>query len=452
MSKLVETQVFNSQLIATGWEIDVVDGILSRIIDYRGKTPSKTESGIPLITAKNVRNGYIEDEPREYISELAYESWMTRGIPKHGDVLFTTEAPLANVAQITSKRRLAFAQRVIILQTNGRMFSGFLKYLLMAESIRKRIFAKSTGSTVEGIKQSVFRRICISFPESLTEQRKIARILTTLDNLIEKTEALIAKYQAIKQGMMHDLFTRGVDSDGQLRPTQEQAPDLYKQSELGWIPKEWCLHTFGDSISYMDSGWSPICETTPASHGECGSLKTTSISWEGYDPNENKRLPDELSPEVKAFVRPDDILITRVGPRNRIGVVAHVDHTPDALMVSDNMLRLRLTNHEILRPAFVPLILSSHAIQSRWEGRKVGLAEAQMVITQHVVRNTLVSVPPVQEQEMIVDRHAKCQSVIRAERRRRENLLVVKSGLMQDLLTGKVRVKVDEAEEITAHA
>jgi len=64
-------------------------------------------------------------------------------------------------------------------------------------------------------------------------QRKIARILTTLDNLIEKTESLIAKYQAIKQGMMHDLFTRGVDAHGHLRPTQAEAPDLYKQSELG---------------------------------------------------------------------------------------------------------------------------------------------------------------------------------------------------------------------------
>ena len=85
-----------------------------------------------------------------------------------------------------------------------------------------------------------------SFPilyAPLPEQRKIARILTTIDNLIEKTEVLIAKYQAIKQGMMHDLFTRGVDEHGYLRPTYDEAPDLYKPSELGWIPKIWEIKT-----------------------------------------------------------------------------------------------------------------------------------------------------------------------------------------------------------------
>ena len=89
----------------------------------------------------------------------------------------------------------------------------------------------------------------MQFLPSLLEQRKIARILTTLDNLIEKTEALIAKYQAIKQGMMHDLFTRGVDAHGHLRPPQAEAPDLYKQSELGWIPKEWEVHPCGSLCS-----------------------------------------------------------------------------------------------------------------------------------------------------------------------------------------------------------
>ncbi len=75
------------------------------------------------------------------------------------------------------------------------------------------------------------------------QQRRIAEILSTLDETIEQTEALIAKYQQIKAGLMHDLFTRGVTPDGKLRPTRAEAPQLYKESPLGWIPKEWELYS-----------------------------------------------------------------------------------------------------------------------------------------------------------------------------------------------------------------
>ena len=71
------------------------------------------------------------------------------------------------------------------------------------------------------------------------QQQKIATILSTTDTAIEKTEALIEKYQQIKAGLMHDLFTRGVLPNGQLRPSREEAPELYYETEIGWIPKEW---------------------------------------------------------------------------------------------------------------------------------------------------------------------------------------------------------------------
>ena len=107
------------------------------------------------------------------------------------------------------------------------------------------------------------------------QQRKIARILTTVDNLIEKTEALIAKYQAIKQGMMHDLFTRGVDAHGHLRLPYEEAPELYKPSELGWIPREWRATTVGHELLGIDAGKSPDCPDIPAPPGEWGVLKVS---------------------------------------------------------------------------------------------------------------------------------------------------------------------------------
>src|SRR5207247_11427698 len=99
------------------WEVFTVEKKLERIIDYRGKTPPKADSGIPLLTAKIIKLGYML-EPDEFIPEEIYEEWMTRGLPKVGDVLFTTEAPLGNVAQIKDER-VALSQRVLTLQTKS---------------------------------------------------------------------------------------------------------------------------------------------------------------------------------------------------------------------------------------------------------------------------------------------------------------------------------------------
>ena len=94
------------------------------------------------------------------------------------------------------------------------------------------------GTIILGIQREKVAALEIPTPP-LPEQRKIARILSTVDDLIELTEALIAKYRAIKQGLMHDLLTRGVDASGRLRPPREEAPGLYRESAVGWVPREW---------------------------------------------------------------------------------------------------------------------------------------------------------------------------------------------------------------------
>lgn len=204
------------------WEVDSIDNLLDRIIDYRGKTPTKTESGIPLITAKNVRFGYLDPEPHEYIAIDNFEKWMSRGIPKKGDVLFTTEAPLGNVTQIETDDKLAFAQRIIILQTGARLINSFLKYLLMGISFRSRLFAMGSGSTVEGIKQSTFRKLLVSIPTSLDEQTAIVNTLMEIDSRLDSEAASLAKLMDSKAGLMDDLLTGRVRVTPLLNTNNEQ--------------------------------------------------------------------------------------------------------------------------------------------------------------------------------------------------------------------------------------
>ena len=189
------------------WRVDCIESVLSRIIDYRGKTPEKTVAGVPLITAKNVRMGYIDPEPKEFIAEEDYSRWMTRGIPNFGDVLFTTEAPLGNVAQIFSQDRMAFAQRVIILQPSQYIRANFLAYLLMTEPTQGCINRLSSGSTALGIKQSEFRKILIAFPVSIIEQEQIELKLKAMDKLMLSQLESKLKLQQQKHGLMQDLLT-----------------------------------------------------------------------------------------------------------------------------------------------------------------------------------------------------------------------------------------------------
>lgn len=137
---------------------------LVTIIDYRGKTPEKTDSGIPLITAKNVKQGYINPEPREFIAEETYGTWMSRGYPEEHDVLFTTEAPLGNVTKLGRYEKVVIGQRLLDLRCGKKLKPDYLVFALQNELIQQAILARSTGSTVKGIRSKVFERISIPVP------------------------------------------------------------------------------------------------------------------------------------------------------------------------------------------------------------------------------------------------------------------------------------------------
>ena len=192
--------------IPAEWEVERIEQKLDRIIDYRGRTPTKVEAGIPLLTAKNVRDGYIDEEPREFIAESAFNSWMTRGIPKPGDVLFTTEAPMGNVA-LVPEYRIALAQRLLTLCPKpDELLQDYLFWLLQWRRSTERLELLTSGSTVVGVKQSVFRKVEFRFP-GLEEQRRISVILNSLDSAYKNQRSNLTKPRSLKAALMQDLLT-----------------------------------------------------------------------------------------------------------------------------------------------------------------------------------------------------------------------------------------------------
>ena len=160
-----------------------MEDALECIIDYRGKTPIKSNSGIVTLSAKSVRNGFIDYSSCYHISEEEYRKYMVRGFPHIGDVLLTTEAPLGVVARL-DRDHVALAQRLLTLRgKKGVLDTCFLYYYLKSPAGQAKLKERESGTTVTGIKQSEFRRIEIEIPDYAI-QEKIAQILNSIDRKI----------------------------------------------------------------------------------------------------------------------------------------------------------------------------------------------------------------------------------------------------------------------------
>ena len=213
---------------------DILENLLDKLIDYRGKTPKKTLSGIPLVTAKIVKNGTINGYT-EFIAEEDYDKWMVRGFPKVGDVILTTEAPLGEVA-LLKEEKVALAQRIVCLRGKDNVLNNtYLKYYLQSGKGQKSLSARESGTTVTGIKQAELRRVDIEYP-TYENQLRIASILSSLDRKIELNNKINADLEEMAQAIFKNWF---VDFE----PFKD---GKFVDSELGMIPEGWKVGTLGD--------------------------------------------------------------------------------------------------------------------------------------------------------------------------------------------------------------
>lgn len=178
-----------------------------KFIDYRGKTPEKSEKGIPLITAKNVKNNEFSIEPREFIPTENYDSIMTRGIPRINDVLFTTEAPLGNVCRIPAVyKKFCVGQRIITIQPNrGVLVSSYLEAALLRPEFQDKIWKKSSGSTVKGIRSKLLGELTIPIPPIEIQEQFEVFVEQTNKSKSEIQQGLI-QLETLKKSLMQEYF------------------------------------------------------------------------------------------------------------------------------------------------------------------------------------------------------------------------------------------------------
>lgn len=200
------------------WQVLPMTKYLSDMSDYRGKTPEKTDDGVFLVTARNVRMGYIDYESsQEFVAVDEYDEIMRRGLPKLGDILFTTEAPLGNVA-LVDREDIALAQRIIRFRMRRDFFdSRFTLYAMLADYFQSQLKSLSTGSTAEGLKASKLSVLRLIAPP-VVEQQVIADFLDAecrrMDELLKTTDTAIERLQEYRQSLITDAVAGKIDVRG----------------------------------------------------------------------------------------------------------------------------------------------------------------------------------------------------------------------------------------------
>ena len=214
----------------------IMEDALESIIDYRGKTPEKSDSGIPTLSAKSVKNNFIDYSECYYISKDEYKRFMVRGFPKIGDILLTTEAPMGLCAKL-DRDDVAIAQRLLTLRgKKGVLDNDYLLYLIQSPYGQSLLKAKETGTTVTGIKQSEFKKIIIKLPE-YDIQVKTSRILTQIDEKIKTNRTINDNLQQQAQAIFANAFPYDPDDE---------------------LPVGWRKGTVGDIVDIHDSKRIPL--------------------------------------------------------------------------------------------------------------------------------------------------------------------------------------------------
>lgn len=296
---------------------------------------------------------------------------------------------------------------------NGKLDLGFLRHWFRLPHVIKRVNDDCTGSTPltrNRFKENFFLALEIPLPPLAKQRRVVARI----DELAAQIdEARTLRHQAA-----------------------EEAAALYPQ-QLGeaMTPhgEGWKRETVEDVIKSMDAGWSPQCDDIPAQGDGWGVLKTTAVQWCDFQPQHNKALPPTLAPIPTLSVKEGDVLVTRAGPRKRVAVVAAVRRDEPRLTISDKLIRLR-TDRVKIEPRFLELSLASPFSQEHLVQRKTGLADAQVNISQSILKATPVAYPPLAEQRRIVAELDALQAEVDALKRLQAETAAELDALLPSIL------------------
>lgn len=394
----------------SSWEqrklIDVCD-----YVDYRGKTPTKTDSGVFLVTAKNVKDGYIDyGASQEYISEDDYEEVMHRGKPEIGDVLITTEAPCGNVAQV-NRADIALAQRIIKYRGQSNIVDNtYLKYYLLSPEFQDILNAKSSGGTVKGIKGSILHQQEIKYPK-YEEQFKIGSYFNNLDHLITLHQREYDRVSTLKKAMLKKMFPKNGETKPEIR--------------FSGFTDDWEQRKFSELV-IIERGGSPRPIDKFITNDENG-LNWIKIGDAPEHGNYITQTAEKIRPEGLSKTRevhPGDLILSNSMSFGRPYIMA-IDGC-----IHDGWLAIRDTekNFDL---KFLCILLGTGCMLNQYKAMAAGSTVNNL--NKELVGGTTVAFPMMEEQIKIGEYFANLDNLITLHQRKLEKLKYIKKSLLENM-------------------
>ncbi|RKQ95410.1 type I restriction enzyme S subunit [Kushneria sinocarnis] len=322
----------------------------------------------------------------------------------------------------------------------SRLDQRYLYHFLKHDGLKDCI----TGSAQPQIIGSALKDFLVWHP-SLESQRLIARILDTLDIQIQKTEALIAKLEKVKEGLLHDLLTRGIDDSGRLRPSPEQAPELYKESPLGLIPREWEYAAISKMMTSTTLG---TARRGGGSSPKLKLIKMGNLNWGNKLSLTDIENISASKVSKSLLLRDGDLLFNTRNTPELVGKTCSWKGEGDLFTFDNNILRIRFSEHT--NGHFVSSYMGSTLGRKRIRQLATGTTSVAAIYWRNLSRLE-IPMPSPREQKLIVEKVSSLQNNIDSLRGDLMSRYRLKSGLMDDLLTGRVRVTplLDTAQATT---
>ena len=414
-------------------------------IGWRGLSSAEyTTEGPFLIAGQHIKNGRVDWDACDHLSEERYQESSEIAL-RCGDVIISKDGTIGRVARIDALSSQATLNGTMMLvRPRPSLEYRYLYHFLGGHTFQKLIEDKVSGSSIPHLFQRDMVSLTVDMPP-LKEQSRIAAVLDTVDEAIAKTEAVIAKLKQVRIGLLHDLLTCGLDEHGQLRDPIAH-PEQFQDSPLGRIPREWEIKALNEIVASAVDG--PFGSNLKTEHyvNEPGvrvvRLQNIESNW--FDESDKAFVSEDHAFSLQRHqVASGDLLVASMGDENHplARACLYPAHLPLGIVKAD-CFRLRM-KPMMATNGFVMLLLNCPSTRRGLNVLGQGVTRDRVNLTTLLTLRVLR--PPVEEQRHIVKMIDALDLRMQTEEALHSKLAFLKSGLMSDLLTGRVRVP----EEIT---
>jgi type I restriction enzyme S subunit len=402
--------------------VDILDG--DRGKEYPKDNDFYDNEYCLFLSAKNVTKSGFQFNHRAFITKVKDQK-LRKGKLFRGDIIITTRGTVGNIAHFDE--RVPFENirinsgMAIIRNVEGKVDSVFLNQLLHSQIINEQLESLTSGSAQPQLTIGIIKELSLPVPP-LPEQQKIAQILTSVDEVIEKTQAQIDKLKDLKTAMMQELLTKGI---GHIE---------FKDSPVGRIPVGWEVKTLEALSSFVTSGsrgWAQYYSSTGAIFIRIGNLTREHINFRFKDII--YVTPPNSAEGKRTLVQEGDVLISITAD---LGIIAVVNESIGEAYVNQHVSLVRLDDPSMAR--WVGHFLAFEDSRKQFTANNDAGAKAGLNLT--AIRKTQVALPSKNERRKIVEALDSVDKLISEKRRKLNVTNDTKKALMQDLLTGKVRV------------